>query len=68
MFLKHHPSGLSFLYGEHGEHGEPTYLEVFSDEMVISTEPVSAVKFALAPEGSLNVSCARNLNCFSSNL
>ena len=57
-----------FIYGERGEHGDPTYLEVFNDEMVISMEPVSAVNFALVPEGSLNVNCARNLNCFSSNL
>ena len=58
----------SFLQGEHGEHGDPTYLEVFKDEIVILTEPDSAVKFPPVPEGSLNVSCARNLNCFSSNL
>jgi len=57
-----------FLYGERGEHGDPTYLAVFNDEMVISTEPVSAVKFAPTPEGSLNVNCARSLNCFSSSL
>ena len=56
------------LYGEQGEHGDPTYLEVFKDEIVISTELDSAVKFPPVPEGSLNVSCARNLNCFSSSL
>ena len=65
--LGHHPYNEPsyFLYGEHGD---PTYLEVFRDEIVISTELDSAVKFPLIPEGSLNVSCARNLNCFSSNL
>lgn len=60
---------LSYLLrGEHGDRGDPTYLEVFNDEMVISTDPDSTAKFMLIPEGSLNVSCARNLNCFSSSL
>ena len=67
--LENHPGNKPPLSSTlYGERGDPTYLEVFNDEMVISTEPVSAVKFALVPEGSLNVSCARSLNCFSSSL